>query len=262
MKTRVILLIVCVLAQLALALFPVIPGLKTLLPAEPTQREQLEWQIEFIGYSFAVLTACVGLFLVLQEYDRKQFEKALKSVFPQISIQRLRDDEFYTHFLAAAKTAHSSVNIMYLSPRAPTDTNDAERLAYYSDILNVIKKRKEVRFNRIVRVTPRTKQWIAELLNDLRGCPNAYVTALKDRETADNPLSLSTQIIDQQKTWLVALSSHERKGNYRDVYVESQILAEALQLYYDRTWDRCDELLNAGRITTAGERFLSQISGQ
>jgi hypothetical protein len=261
MKTRILITIIFVLLQLALAFLPIIPGLKMLLPVAPNQREQLEWQLEFMGFSFAALTACLGLILILQENDRQRFERTLKKAFPQISVQKLRDDEFYTHFLAAAKMAHNAVNIMYLSPRAPTDTNDTDRKAYYGEIVNVIRRRKDVRFNRIMRVTPQTKPWIVEHLRNLAGCPNAYIAVLKERETAENPLSLSTQIIDQQKVWLVALSSHERQENYRDIYIESPDVGEALQLYYVRTWARCEELMNAGRITPAGERFVEENQG-
>ena len=255
---KILILIFFILVQLAFALLPIIPGLKTLLPKEPNQREQLEWQLEFIGFSFAVLTAYIGLNAILEDNDRKNFQKALLRSLPNIKLQPLRDDEFYSHFLASAKMANSDVNIMYLSPDPPNDTHNADRIAYYADILNAIRRKRDVRFNRIVRITPRTKQWISELLRALSGCPNAYVAALKEHDSAQNPLSLSTQIIDQEKVWLVALRSHERQGPYRDLYIESELFAEALRMYYDRLWTRGDELMNAGRLTPAGQRFLDQ----
>src|SRR5687767_3676984 len=111
---RITILVGAVVAQLLLAFFPIIPGLKTLLPQSPNPREQLDSQVQVIGFGFAILTACVGLLLVLQEKKINEFADFMKRLFPLTRIEKLRDDEFYDDFLSAAKRSRSSVNIMYL----------------------------------------------------------------------------------------------------------------------------------------------------
>src|SRR5258706_12808301 len=232
MKTRSAIAIIAVILQLVLALTPFIPGLKSLLPTAASQREQLEWSLQFTGYSFAILTACLALLSLLQDRERQKFQDSISSVLQKTAIEKLRDDEFYTAFLAAINKAQHSVSIMYLAAHPPDDTKVEDRLRYYQDLLSAIKRQTGVRFSRIIRLTPKTRTWIRELLNSLDGLPNEHVAVLKEHETDERPLSLSTQLIDTDKVWLVALSDHERKGSYRDLFIESSSVAEAFQSYY------------------------------
>lgn len=258
MKTRNSIIVVAVILQLILALTPLIPGLKSLLPVEPSEREHLDWSIQFTGYSFAILTASVALLLIIQDGERQEFQKRLLGAFPQTNIERLRDDEFYTSFLTAIGRAQYSVAIMYLAAHPPDDTKRSDRHRYYDALREAIHRQTGIRFSRIIRLTPKTRSWISELLNSLDGCPNANVAILKDHETDERALSLSTQVIDSRKVWLVALKDHERKGAYRDLLIENHVVAEAFQDYYDRIWERCDVYLDAGRLTTSGKKFLKK----
>lgn len=258
MKTRIILTIVFITLQLVFAFLPLIPGLRSLLPVQPNPREQLEWQIQVMGVSFTILTATLAVLFLLQENDRHMFEKAVRTLLPHTKIDKLRDDTFYSQFLVATKTARHFVNIMYLSPYPPDHTTDKDRLRYYEDLLTVIKRRTEVGFRRIIRSTPNSKAWIERLLKDLEGCPNANVAVLREPGSDEMPLALSTQVIDGEKTWLVAIGEQERKGAYRDLYIESTEMSEAFQKYYDRIWNRSIVYLDAGRITAEGNKFLGR----
>jgi hypothetical protein len=260
MKGRLLILVAAIAAQLMLAFLPMIPGLKNFLPSTPSAREQLEWPIQVIGFGFAVLTACVGLLIVLQEKSLNDFTEFTKKLFPVTRIEKLRDDEFYDSFLLAAKRARHSVNIMYLAPRPPDYTEHQERKEYYHDLLSVIQRRQQVRFSRIVRQTTETKQWIADLLRELTGSANAYLCVIRDTEREEMPLGLSTQIMDESRVWFVALSSHERTGEYRDIFIEHPVVGEAMQRYFDRVWLRGKVLLDAGRVTRDGEQFLESLN--
>jgi hypothetical protein len=257
MKTRVSILAIALVGQFVLVLWPYIPGLKLLLPAEPTSREQLEWQIQVIGGGFTFLTICIGAIFLSQEKEYGDFRDSLKKALPVTTVTKLRDDEFYTDFLFAAKKATSSVSIMYLAPWPPDQTNDQARLEYYGDLLNLIRRKRDVRFNRIMRQTPDTKPWIENLIRELVGCPNASLAVIRESETEEMPLSLSTQIIDNSRIWLVAIGDHERRGTYRDLFIENEKIAEAMQIYFDRLWKRGKVLLNVGQITADGQRFLA-----
>ena len=227
-----------------------------MLPADPNQREQLDWQLTVLGFCFTVMTIYLATTIYFQERDKERFEKDIKSVFPSIKIKKIRDDEFYIQFLAEAKMAKNDVNIMYLSPTPPGHTNNRERSEYYKSMTSLIRKTNNVRFNRIVRITQANKEWITNLLLQFDGSANVYIAGYKDHETIDNPLALSVQIIDQKQSWLVAVGSHERQGAYRDIYIESNEFGEAIQKYYNRIWSRSDVLMNAGNITAAGRKLF------
>jgi hypothetical protein len=257
MKARYIILGTALLAQLCLVLWPYIPGLSSLLPGQPTSREQLEWQIQVIGTGFGILTICVAGIFLSQERENDDFRDFLRKALPVTMIAQIRDDEFYTDFLYAATKAKHTVNIMYLAPRPPDHTKDKARLQYYCDLVNLIRSKKEVRFNRIMRHTTETKRWIENLIRELQNCPNASVAIIKESDTEEMPLSLSTQIIDNNKVWFVAVAGHERQGPYRDLFLENEKLAEAMQLYFDRLWTRGKLLLDVGQITPEGQKYLT-----
>jgi hypothetical protein len=256
-KIRVRILAFALFGQLLLVFWPYIPGSKLLLPERPTPREQLEWQIQVIGTGFVLLTVCVGGIFLSQEKESAEFRDSIRKSLPVTTVAQIRDDEFYADFFYAAKKAKHSVNIMYLSPRPPDSTRDKARLEYYQDLATLIKRKKEVQFNRIMRQTPETKPWIENLIRELENCPNASVAVIKESETEEMPLSLSTQIIDKSKVWLVAVASHERQGAYRDVFIENEKIAEALQVYFDRLWRRGKLLLDVGQITPDGQKYLT-----
>jgi hypothetical protein len=256
MKPRYIFLLVLVVGQLAFALIPLIPVVSKILPGTPSQREQLDWQVAILGFGFAIMTACIAIMTILNERDRDAFEKRLVEILPNTRIERLRDDEFYDAFLAAAKQSRSSVNIMYLAPTPPHRTNNPDRIEYYAKLLTTIKKKPEVRFNRIVRQSPENRDWIAGLITALTNCPNASIAALKDHETEEMPLSLSVQVVDNTKVWFVAIQAHERVDDYRDLYVHNSLIADAMTHYFKRIWDRSKPLLTDGQITAEGRRYI------
>jgi len=263
MKMRYRILGIALIGQLLLVFWPLIPGLKLLLPGQPTPREQLEWQIQIIGAGFVLLTLCVSAIFLSQEKENGEFRDSVRKSLPVTKVVQIRDDEFYADFLCEAKKARHSVNIMYLAAQPPDNTRDEARLEYYRDLVTLIRRKRDVRFNRIMRHTPDNKPWIENLIRDLENCPNASVAVIRESDTEEMPLSLSTQIIDNNKVWFVAVAAHERQGPYRDLFVENDKIAEAMQFYHDRLWRRGKVLLNVGQITPDGQRFLTprEISG-
>jgi hypothetical protein len=257
MRARYILICILCILQLLFAMMPLIPGIKEILPHDPSSKEQLDWQIAILGFGFAILTACYGIMTLLDANDRDKFQDTLLKILPSTKIEKLRDDDFYYQFLAAAKGAQSTVNIMYLAAKPPDYTRDKERLAYYKDLLKVIRKKPDVRFNRIVRNSRANKQWISDLTDDLANHPNASICIIDDDETQNMPFAISTQIIDNKKVWFVAIQDHERRGPYRDLTVENSDVAEAMTIYYERIWKRGKVLLEAGQITAHGKQFTT-----
>ena len=194
----------------------------------------------------------------------QSLQAELKSIGEKVDgakISLLRDDEFYSEFLTVCENAEHSVMISYLAPKPPDPANTI-RAKYYAEILELIKNKPKVRFWRIIRDSPENRKWAAEMLEALKGRSNADVFLLdKDLDSKkEMPLSLSCQIVDMQSAWFVAVSSHERDAEYRDVVVHSREFASHMVAYYRRIEKYSVPLMHAGVLTAKGNALIAAIS--
>jgi hypothetical protein len=256
MKLKIIITVVALVLQLLVAFVPFIPVLNSLLPSNPTQRQELEYLIASFGISFTILTANLAALGLVTDSQSVSAIAEVKSLLPAWKAMPLRDDDFYEDFLHGARRAVSYVYISYLAPYAPQETADDNRKRYYRAMMDVVRKRPEIRCRRLVRITPRTHDWVRSLVESLEGSSNADVAVLDEGPDDENPLALSVQIIDTDKVWLVALSSHERKDSHRDFFIQNVQVTEAMKKYYDRLWTRAVTILDSGRITDAGRNLF------
>lgn len=74
------------------------------------------------------------------------------------------------------------------------------------------------------------------------------------------PLAMSVQVVDDQRSWLVATAAHETEASYRDIYIENVDVAISLSNYYDRIWKVSEKLLDRGRITPEGIALLRRTA--
>jgi len=117
-----------------------------------------------------------------------------------------------------------------------------------------------VRFRRIIRNSDSNRRWLSELLPRLAAkCPNADVGLLKEGGREEMPLSLSVQLVDSTQTWLVALETHEGSSKYRDIFIESAEFNSAMSGYYERLWNRSEDLLKQGTLTPAGQKVIEEL---
>lgn len=260
MNKRSVIISMGILLNLAIAFFPVIPVLKTVLPSTPTAKEQLDAYFLVVGLSLATISAMIGLLLYQESDDRRKGEKGLEKSIRAMSGSALADHEFYGDFLHAVSRADRFVCITYLAPYPPDEAASAERQAYYRDLSARIRTSTEVRFRRIVRETPRTREWIGRLLTENSGIHNLSIAILDEQPDVAMPLALSVQIVDGIDVWFVAIRSHEQTTNYRDVHINSPAVAEGMVDYYDRLWARSKMVLDSGRITQDGRRFVNSIA--
>lgn len=214
-----------------------------------------------VGLQFVLVTGAVTLILLKGSQDQSNEFSEMRSAFPLTVVKGLRESDFYNHFRSAVEDAQHSVRIAYLAPYPPTEVAYKHRKRYYDEILELMKRRTDVTFKRLVRESPRNEHWVAEMLGELRDRPNVDI-ALLTRDLPPNcdlPLTLSVQVIDDDKSWIVAIGSHEREGEFRDIYVENAALAKGLAEYYNRIWLVSEKLLDRGRITAAGQSLLERI---
>jgi hypothetical protein len=252
------------LLQLLLALSPFIRFTASFWKAGSPQ-EFYNNLTTFIGIQLVLVTGAVTLILLRGFQDQSSAFSEFRSAFPATIVRRLSESDFYNHFRCAVEEAQHSVRIAYLAPYPPTEVAYKHRKRYYEEILELMKRRTDLTFKRLVRASPKNDRWIADLLHELRDRPNVDIAMLtRDLPSeCDLPLALSVQVIDDDKSWIVAIGSHEREGDFRDIYIENADLAKGLAEYYNRIWQVSDKLLDRGRLTTAGQALLQRTgSGQ
>lgn len=209
----------------------------------------------FFGIQLVLMS---GTLLLLVRSLGNELADKVTDALPVTEVRRMKDYEFYQHFQAAAEQAQHSVRIAYLAPYPPMDVAYKDRKKYYEAMLSLMKERSKVNFRRVVRGSPKNDPWVATLVSDLINRPNVDLAVLtRDLPPEfELPLTLSVQLIDRDKVWIVASGSHETQDEFRDVFIQNGELAVAMEQYYDRIWSISEKLLDRGRPTPAAQRFL------
>lgn len=241
------------LLHVLLAALPFIPKANSWLPDNPTSLESLRISLLYIGSHFAVLGAWLGTVLMLRGQDDKSLLDLVTHRLSGVVVRQLRDDEFYLDFLNHAQRATSYVLISYFAPHPPDVQSNDNLRRYYDDIENVMRRNPGTTFRRLVRRTTENALWAQTLCQRLQGYPNVSVASISDQhESREMPLAMSVQVIDDRYVWLVAIESHLRSGQYRDLFIDDPLVAKAMVKYYDKLWDIGTLFMNAGHVTEEG----------
>jgi len=216
-----------------------------------------------VGVDFALLTALMS-YLSIEENEKLNQQIVTLTERAGTTVKALRDEAFYRHFLEAAKDARHTVRIAYFSPTPPDSVDIPDREKYYQEMTDLMWRRGDVRFKRLVRYSDENRAWIERLVRKFAGRHNIDIAVLSRDLPADErmPLAMSVQVVDDEKTYLVAIASHEREGEYRDVFIENPVIAKAMETYYQRLWHVSEELLAAGQLTPDGKHFLQPPTAQ
>jgi hypothetical protein len=255
MKPRLTVSIIALTLQLLLSFSPFVPGLRKLWEG----KEQFLIEIVILSVNFGLLSALLAFRGLLDQHDDEKFRKAVEARLSRFMLaQQMRAQDFYPQFRTAMGAATSHVYICYFAPYPPSARAHVDRKRYYAELPDFVRSHPDVQVFRLVRRTKENLPWVIEMSEALKGLPNAHLALLKDLpEKETMPLALSVQTIDGKKVWLVAVESHEPKGLYRDLYVEGEDLAQAMEVYYKRLWAHAVPILDAGAITSKGERIIA-----
>lgn len=249
--------ITILVVQILLALSPLLPLTSAWWRAESHQ-QLLSNVIVFIGIEVTLTIILIGTTSLQQSSGIEATKTAVDSALPGGAIRPLKDYEFYTHFRSSVELASHSVSIAYLANYPPRDVQSRERRRYYDEITEIMKRRTQISFRRLVRQSAANRAWVGEMLNEFRNKPNIEIAVLEDPpEEEEMPLALSVQVVDTDKTWIVATRSHELAGEFRDIYIENRYMALAAKQYYERLWSRATKVLDRGRITAAGDAYAA-----
>lgn len=261
LRFNAIVLLATFLAQLFVAVTPFVPLTAGVWRASSPQDFYNALAV-FTGVQLLLLTTGVTLILLKASQDQNDSFADMQSALPLTIVKKLTGTAFYNHFRSAVEDADHSVRIAYLAPYPPADVPYRNRNKYYQEILELMKKRTEISFRRLIRGSEKNKLWVADLLQELRGRPNVDISWLtKDLpENIEMPLAMSVQVVDGNKTWMVALGEHETKQDYRDIYIENADVTKGMSDYVDRIWSVSEKLLDRGRLTTEGEKLLEEAN--
>lgn len=217
----------------------------------------------FLGLELLLVTTAVTIMLLKGAKDQSDGFSEMRSALPLTLVRRLTDSEFYKEFLFAVGDARHTVCIAYLAPYPPADVGYKHRKKYDEQILQFMKQRTDVTFKRLIRDSPSNREWISGLMRELKDKPNVDIALLSADLAPEKEmgLTMSVQLVDDDKTWLVALKAHEMEGDFRDIYIENPDVAAALRSYYDRIWKTATLLLSRGRLTGEGSELLQEAKG-
>jgi hypothetical protein len=214
-----------------------------------------------VGLQLTLLSTVLILMGYQNEIDARRLGEELRRSRPEDRVELLKASEFYSQFRDHVQRSQHLVRICYFAPYPPSEVKDKEWHAYYEEALDLMKKRQNVAFKRIIRSSQRNEPWIASLVQELRNRGNNDIAILGDLPESDAmPLALSVQIIDETDCWIVAIASHENEGVYRDVHLASTRATKAINDYFERLWSKSVKLLDRGRITEEGERLISRMA--
>jgi len=229
----------------------------------------LDTLITLVGVLFTLTTVVFGAGIAMSlskaEANDVRIEKFLEEVHEKLgitSVRLLQDYEFYPHFSYHTEEAKQSVDISYFEPVPPGEPGRDEKMDYYRKHFAIVRRKKDVIFRRIFRDSVDNKEWIGRILEqDLQGVVNIQLAIIKERASNQMPLALSVQIVDGARVWLVAIATHGREREPRDVYIENQQVAMMMEKYYNRLWARSEIIFRQGQLTPEGRSFLKDGKG-
>jgi len=199
------------------------------------------------------------------EKTLKPVENLSKSINDILSrtqnTRALSQEEFYSHFSAELSNATRAVDLTNLDPESP-DQYGAKLSAagrYYDTFLGTIRSRRHVEFRRVDRWSPRKKEWLGNLISDMRGQANFSLALLDWSLDVPRIPHVSVQIVDGERAYLVAISKHNDKYGKRDVQVLDKETASLWGVYYeDVLWKGAEVIVDRGRVVEeAWQKFIN-----
>ncbi len=176
-------------------------------------------------------------------------------------VEPISEGEFYARFSAALRTARTRVKLSYMSYKSPLDTRDPIMRDYYQKLPNLVRKiRSDLEFKRLIRAVPGIRNWLEQMVTELKDVPNFSLACLVDNQPeSDNITTVSVQCVDDNKVYFVAVGEQQESTGRRDLYVESEDFGKVWNQYYERLWRSAIVVIDRGRIDPANLAKVRQL---
>lgn len=164
-------------------------------------------------------------------------------------IEPIYESMFYDRWKYDVKQAEKRVEICYFDNWPPLESTDEDKVEYYKDIEELTKRKSEqdVEFRRIIRANSNLHDWVERMVENLEGVSKFSLACLPDEEPEERLMPhVAVQLIDDDKTYFVAVGEQQERANPRDLYIESEALNSQWSRYYNRIWEDCFVVLDRG----------------
>jgi len=246
------------------AFFPLLPGVKHFVPQNPTPKETLDTLITFLGVFITLTTVVFGAGITMSlgksEANDARIDAFLGEIREKLgltSVKLLQDYEFYPHFRYHSEAAKRSVYISYFELTPPGEPGREMKQEYYRNHFELVRQNERVAFRRIIRDSEPNKTWVRQIIEkELHDVGNAELAIYKESKSQEMPLALSVQIVDAVKVWFVAVATHGREREPRDIFIENCELGQMMEKYYNRLWERSEVVFRNGQLTAEGRAYM------
>lgn len=161
----------------------------------------------------------------------------------------VRESNFHDVFKKDIKNAKNRVYVTYFNNQNPREDNDPDIRRYYEEIEDIVRKKNDVQFIRIVRGIPQVEDWIDYLVETHEGRENYSLACTMDEEPDDDLKShVPVQLIDDEITYFVAVGEQDEYSDPRDMFIRSEEVNTQWERYYDRLWKESLELISRGEV--------------
>lgn len=203
----------------------------------------------------AYIAVLAGLILIQITFIYSEFgddlDVLLESAKNRAVIKPVWESKFYQQWISDVTEAERRVEITYFDNKDPVESPDEVKAEYYEDIGDVIERKPDVEFRRMVRAIPQLNDWVEHLLDERDGLANYSLACFPDNEPAEPERPyISVQLIDNDLTYFVAVGEQRETSSPRDMYVESEEMNNQWSKYYKWLWNRSFVILRRGSIQT------------
>ncbi|MBZ0218605.1 MAG: hypothetical protein K8F25_18765, partial [Fimbriimonadaceae bacterium] len=203
--------------------------------------------------------------------DKKSTAEAKKEIVDQVNglgsrlshnTTVLRQDEFYGDFREQISRAAFSVDISHLDIQPPDHgalPGSATR-TYYREFSRFLRNRPDVRFRRVERLSLEKRDWIESLIADMTDRPNCSLSCLVVRNMPAKLPTISVQLVDRQRVYLVAICEHIDAHEPRDISITDVDAASVWLRYYDEMlWGPSLKVIENGNVN---QQVLNQVHAE
>jgi len=171
----------------------------------------------------------------------------LKGISGVACIEPLDEQDFYKRFLTIIKSeATNCVRISYMDRVPPQNLPDSSQSAYYDHLLQVVKSKPSVHFERVVLATDENEEWLQTMINQFEGRKNVDMYALRGQSIDRVAHPLSIQCVDEKYTILVAVAEQKEASGPRDILIKDTELTRKFNRYFDLIVRESTKVLSAG----------------
>lgn len=174
------------------------------------------------------------------------------------SLALYRQEDFYDSFPKVLRKAQHAVALSHFDSRSPLDTATPAAREYYAVLPQIVRLNNATSFRRLERFTHGKIAWLLQLCEEYQGLVNFSLAYLpfggKERERTP---AISVQVIDNQRTYLVAIARHEDLHEFRDICLVGEAPARIWHTYFEDLWTNSRLLIDKGRVS---EELRSEIT--